>query len=189
MKKGIKIAVLSMISLLSLASCGKADLNTITFNDSDLIQESFGGLGVEWGAYEDTDKLIEGGWEKVIAHMDHLEAARIRLMISYDWFCQNFDDNGNDDKTDDTWTYNFSNKYALNMIEILEYCQIHNIDVAFGAWNVIGSLGEDDRIFGWKQIANASAVYEQQLAKRFDSCATRLLLLLIAKLVDAIGDY
>ena len=154
MKKGIKVAVLSMISLLSLASCGKADLDTITFNDSDLIQESFGGLGVEWGAYEDTDKLIEGGWEKVIAHMDHLGAARIRLMISYDWFCQNFDDKGNDDKTDDTWTYNFANKYALNMIEILEYCQIHNIDVAFGAWNVIGTLGEDDV---WNMMEDVSS--------------------------------
>ena len=144
MKKGLKIAVLSMISLLSLASCGKGDANKITFNESDLVQESFGGLGVEWGAYEDTDKLVEGGWEKVLAHMDHLGAARIRLMISYDWFCMNFDDKGNDDKNDDTWSYNFTNKYALNMIEILEYCQIHNIDVAFGAWNVIGSLGEDD---------------------------------------------
>ena len=144
MKKGLKIAVLSMISLLSLASCGSNDANKITFGEEDLVQESFGGLGVEWGAYEDTDKLVEGGWEKIIAHMDHLGAARIRLMISYDWFCQNFDDKGDEDKTNDTWTYNFTNKYALNMIDILEYCQIHNIDVAFGAWNVIGSLGEDD---------------------------------------------
>ena len=50
--------------------------------------------------------------------MDHLGAARIRLMISYDWFCQNFDDKGNDDKTDDTWTYNFANKYdGLNELK------------------------------------------------------------------------
>ena len=133
-----------MISLLSLSACGKGDLNHVSFTEKDLVQESFGGLGVEWGAYEDTDKLMEGGWEKVINHMDHLGAARIRLMISYDWFCQNFDDKNNEDKSDDTWSYNFTNKYAANMIEILEYCQIHNIDVAFGAWNVIGSLGDDD---------------------------------------------
>ena len=145
MKKGFKTIFLAMVSLMSLSACGgKVDLSKISFNSDDLVQESFGGLGVEWGAYEDTDKLMEGGWEKVISHMDHLGAARIRLMISYDWFCQSFDDKGDEDKTNDTWSYNFTNKYAANMIEILEYCQIHNIDVAFGAWNVIGSLGSDD---------------------------------------------
>ena len=153
MKKAQRLLLLTALPFLALTSCNNTsseqeqisvDPDRIVFANANLCQEKFGGLGVEWGAYEDTDKLMEGGWEKIIKHMDHLDVARIRLMVSYDWFCLNFDDKGNDDKTDDTWTYNFSNKYATNTIEILEYCQIHNIDVAFGAWNVIGKLGSDD---------------------------------------------
>lgn len=144
-----------MLSLLTLAACGggggggenidysKVDKNKIAFTSADIVQESFGGLGVEWGAYEDTDKLVEGGWEKVLRHMDHLGAARIRLMVNYDWFCQNFNNNGTLAHEDDTWTYNFNNKYARSMLDILEYCETHDIDVAFGAWNVIGNLYGD----------------------------------------------
>ncbi len=150
MIKPLKIALLGVVGLVSLSACGQqvskrkvTDKEEVHFYNEDINQESFGGLGVEWGAYEDTDKLIEGGWDLVLKHMDHLGAARIRLMINYDWFCQNFDDKGDFDKTNDTWTYNYTNKYAKSMIDILEYCQTHDIDVAFGAWNVIGTLGND----------------------------------------------
>ena len=153
-----KFTVLCLASLLSLLSCGggneypmkgigdsstNVDMDNISFSKDDITSHSFGGLGVEWGAYEDTDKIAEGGWDRVINYMDHLGAARIRLMINYDWFCQNFDNHGNTDPSDDTWTYNFTNKYARNMIDILEYCQVHKVDVAFGCWNVIGSLEGD----------------------------------------------
>ena len=155
MKKWLKTSLLGAVMVLAISACNqqsentepdlsKIDKDNIAFTKDDLVQESFGGLGVEWGAYEDTDKLIEGGWEKVIKHMDHLGAARIRLMINYDWFCQNFDNKGDRNKNNDTWTYNFTNKYAINMIEILEYCQTHKIDVAIGAWNVIGTVGTGD---------------------------------------------
>lgn len=150
MANKFKTLLLTPVALLSLAACSKtAEANAITFGHDDIVQKVFGGLGVEWGVYEDTDKIIEGGWEKITDHMDHLGAARIRTMVSYDWFCQNFDDKGTKDKNDDTWTYNFTNKYALNLLDILEYAQIHNIDVAFGAWNVIGTLGDDDE---WKMM-------------------------------------
>ena len=143
MKKRGKFTLLCLTSLLSLLSCGgneepmqsgpivptNIDMDNIAFTSDDITSKSFGGLGVEWGAYEDTDKIAEGGWDRVIHYMDHLGAARIRLMINYDWFCQNFDSHNNTDPSDDTWTYNFTNKYARNMVEILEYCQIHAIDV------------------------------------------------------------
>ena len=146
MKNLLKTLLLSATALLSLSACSLAadDNGKLVFRSSDLVQKSFGGLGVEWGAYEDTDKIIEGGWDLILNHMDHLGAQRVRLMINYDWFVYDFNDYDNDDKLDDTWSYNFTNKYALNMIDILEYCQVNNIEVAFGAWNVIGSLGEDD---------------------------------------------
>ena len=154
MKKSTKYTLLGLVTLMSILSCNKqakeatidylkVDPNNIAFTSDDIIQTSFGGLGVEWGAYEDTDKIAEDGWERIIKNMDHLGAARIRLMINYDWFCQNFDDKGDTDRTNDTWTYNFSNKYARNMIQILEYCQVHKIDVAFGCWNVIGDFNEN----------------------------------------------
>ncbi len=152
--KGLLFGLVAMTSLLSCQGqpvddsepsvpIDQIDKDNIAFTSDDIINSSFGGLGVEWGAYENTDKLIENGWEKIIDHMDHLGPARIRLMINYDWFCQNFDDKGDDDKTNDTWTYNFSNKYAANMFDILDYCQVHGIDVAYGCWNVIGDLKND----------------------------------------------
>ena len=147
MANKFKTLLLAPVALLSLAACSKKAENkaVITFEHDDIVQKAFGGLGVEWGVYEDTDKIMEGGWEKITNHMDRLGAARVRVMVSYEWFVQNFDDKDTkNDKSDDTWTYNFSNKYAQNLIEILQYCQIHNIDVAFGAWNVIDKDDEDD---------------------------------------------
>ena len=155
MTNKFKTFLLTPVALLSLAACSKTvDPSYVSFAHENVVQKAFGGLGVEWGVYEDTDKIMEGGWEKIIDHMDHLGAARVRVMVSYDWYCQDFDDKGTEDKNDDTWTYNFSNKYTSNLIDILEYCQVHNIDVAFGAWNVIGTLGEDDV---WKMMDDVSS--------------------------------
>ena len=170
MRKSTKFALLGLVTFMSVLSCNKqeqpkpvtpepeidysqVDPNNIAFTSDDLIQTKFGGLGVEWGAYEDTDKIAEDGWERIIKYMNHLGAARIRLMINYDWFCQNFDNKGNTNPNDDTWTYNFNNKYARNMIELLEYCQVHRVDVAFGCWNVIGDFDEDP----WKMMEKVSS--------------------------------
>ena len=145
-----RLLVLACLPIFALTCCQtqnsskKTDENVVAFTANDKVQSSFGGLGVEWGTYEDTDKLVEGGWDTIIRHMDHLGASRIRLMTNYDWFCQNFDDKGTKDKNDDTWTYNFANKYAYNMFDILDYCEINHIDVAFGAWNVIANLSGVD---------------------------------------------
>lgn len=137
--KGLLIVPLGFIS-----SCdNKVDMNNIVFEDKNIIQQSFGGLGVEWGAYEDVDKISQENWIKIFENMDRLNVSRIRLMISYDWICYNFDNKNTEDKNDDTWTYNFTNKWAQNTIDILSYCQEHDIEVAFGAWNVIANLNND----------------------------------------------
>ena len=145
------LSLMGLIPTLAVAACKQeapgqkinVDPDKIAFTETELIQNSFGGLGVEWGAYEDIDKLAENGWERVIKNMDQLQAARVRVMINYDWYCINFDNKGTEDKNDDTWDYNFANKTANNLFTILEYCQTHDIDVAFGAWNVIGDLQND----------------------------------------------
>ena len=144
MLKGLKVVLLASMSSLLLSACNTSKKGVTSFNHNDIVQKSFGGLGVEWGVYEDTDKLMENAWERITGNMDRLAPARVRVMVSYDWFCQNLDKKGTVDKSDDTWVYNFSNKYATNLMDILEYCQINNIDVAFGAWNVIAKMGEDD---------------------------------------------
>ena len=141
-----KIIAFSFLSLLviSLASCQEnVNLNEVYFQKNQLITSSFGGLGVEWGAYEDTNKISNEAWLRTLEHVKRLKPTKIRLMINYDWFCMNFDNKDNDDPNDDTWTYNFSNKWMLNTIEILTFCQENNIEVAFGAWNVIGQMEDD----------------------------------------------
>ena len=154
MTNKIRTFLLAPVALLSLSACSGNAKAAVTFTHEDIVQKEFGGLGVEWGVYEDTDKIMEGGWEKITNHMDRLGAARVRVMFNYDWFCQDLDDKGTEDKNDDTWTYNFSNKYTSNLLDILQYCQIHNIDVAVGAWNVIGTLGEDDV---WKMMEDVTS--------------------------------
>lgn len=152
MKKQLRVlSLLALVPTLAVTACNKsntpakinADPNKISYTADDLVQQSFGGLGVEWGAYEDIDKLAENGWDRVIKNMDQLKAARVRVMINYDWYVTNFDNKGTKDKTDDTWDYNFANKTANNLFTILEYCQTHDVEVAFGAWNVIGDFSND----------------------------------------------
>lgn len=169
MKRIFKTTILTTLTFLSLSGCNpnNGKEGYISFSSGDLVQNNFGGLGVEWGAYEDTDKIIEGGWDMILGHMEHLGAARIRLMISYDWFVYNFDDKGNEDKNDDTWSYNFTNKYASNMIDILEYCQIKNIDVAFGAWNVVGDLSGND-VWGMMEEVTADIRWSKITADVMD---------------------
>ncbi len=144
MKRAYKNLVLASLFSLALTSCGSSlDAYNISFSSSELVQSSFGGLGVEWGVYEDTDKLSDFSKKRIYENAKTLNPVRIRCMINYDWFLEDFDNKGNTDKTDDTWTYNFSNKWGDNMNEMLTYCQVNNIQVALGSWNVVGSLTDD----------------------------------------------
>jgi hypothetical protein len=143
MKK--KWVLRGILIAMSLAGCSKnsVDYDHIVFSKDDLIQSSFGGLGVEWGVYEDTDKLGEGATEKILKTIAKLNPAKIRLMMNYDYFVSDFDSKGDNDKTNDTWSYNFANKWGDNMALLLSYCQAHHIEVALGAWNVVGDLSND----------------------------------------------
>jgi hypothetical protein len=144
--KNFKLLVLgTIVTSFALTSCGESTVDTtnIIFSDSDLVQSSYGGLGVEWGVYEDTDKLDDSSWSRIYANMKQLKPARIRCMLNYDYFVENFDDKDDDDKTNDTWDYNFSNQWGDNLLLLLSYCQTNNIQVAIGSWNVVGSLTDD----------------------------------------------
>jgi len=149
MAKMNKILTLPLLSscLFAVAGCHttkkEVDLNNIVFDGNGTVLNYFEGLGVEWGTYEDPDKLSSGSWERSLRIMDRLNPQVTRCMLNYDWFITNFDDKNDDDKTNDTWEYNFSNKLMNNTIDVLRYCDDHDIDVAFGCWNVPGNLGAD----------------------------------------------
>ena len=152
----MKTRTKNLISLVLLSSCltamvgcntqgkGKVDKDNLVFDKKGIVLDNFEGLGVEWGTYEDPDKLSSGSWERSLKIMDRLNPQVTRCMLNYDWFITNFDDKFDSDKSNDTWEYNFSNKPMNNTIDVLRYCDDHNIDVAFGCWNVPGSLGKDE---------------------------------------------
>ena len=153
MKKTKNILSLALLSscLFTVMGCDKqtdkskeVDQENVVFKKDNIVLNNFEGLGVEWGTYEDPDKLSSGSWERSLRIMDRLNPQVTRCMLNYDWFITNFDDKGNDDKSDDTWEYNFSNKLMNNTIDVLRYCDDHDISVAFGCWNVPGSLGKDE---------------------------------------------
>ena len=150
----MKTRTKNIISLVLLSSCiaavagcsnkPKVDKDNIVFSKDNIVLDNFEGLGVEWGTYEDPDKLSSDSWERSLKIMDRLNPQVTRCMLNYDWFITNFNDQNDDDKSNDTWEYNFSNKLMNNTIDVLRYCDDHNIDVAFGCWNVPGSLGKDE---------------------------------------------
>ena len=141
MNKAKRILTLSMLvpCLVGVSSCS-GSTNDMVYSKEHVVIEKFDGLGVEWGTYEDPDKLSSGSWERSLRIMDRLNPQVARVMLNYDWFITNPDDKGDYDKNNDTWEYNFSNKLMNNTIDILRYCDDHNIDVAFGCWNVPGDV-------------------------------------------------
>lgn len=145
--KKVKPLFALCLPLVVLSGCNSSsnlgNKDEIIFTKDKIVLNNFEGLGVEWGAYEDIDKITSGAWERSLKIMDRLNPTNVRCMINYDWFVENFDNKGNTDKNDDTWSYNFTNKYMNNTVNILRYCQEHDIEVAFGAWNVVGSLTND----------------------------------------------
>ena len=138
-----------LLTPMLLTACNKSNIKkpdgVMVFSPQiNLINDDFDGLGVEWGAYEDVNKLQSDAWEKITKYADRLNGmSLVRCMVNYDWFCENLDTKGDKDKNNDTWTYNFTNKWMKSTEQVLSYCQEHDMIVAFGAWNVIGSFPDD----------------------------------------------
>ena len=149
MDKCKRLLALPLLSscLLVMSGCNsdpQSKGDKLYFNDKNIVIERFEGLGVEWGTYEDPDKLSSDSWERSLKIMDRLNPDVTRCMLNYDWFITNFDDKKDDDKTNDTWEYNFSNKLMNNTIDVLRYCDDHDLEVAFGCWNVPGDVRVDE---------------------------------------------
>ena len=102
-----KIMSLSLLSSCVVAIVGcqnkEVDKTNIVFRNKNVILTNFEGLGVEWGTYEDPDKLSSGSWERSLRIMDRLNPQVTRCMLNYDWFITNYDDQNDDDKNNDTW--------------------------------------------------------------------------------------
>ena len=146
-RKKILLLPIISVSLISISGCDsslQSSGDNLYFNDANVVVDYFDGLGVEWGTYENPDRLSADSWERSLSIMDRLNPDMVRCMLNYDWFVTNFDDLGDTDKNNDTWDYNFSNKLMDNSIEVLRYCDDHDIDVAFGCWNVPGNVAFDE---------------------------------------------
>jgi hypothetical protein len=69
--------------------------------------------------YEDTDRLSpHSPRENYRQICKSSNPVRIRCMVSFDWFVSHFDDKGDEDMNNDTWTYNF----AKNGEQTTIYC-------------------------------------------------------------------
>ena len=140
-----------LLITMVLPGCSKLESNikkpdgVMVFSPQiNLINDDFDGLGVEWGAYEDLNKLQADAWDTITKYAERMDGmSLVRCMVNFDWFCENLDKKDDNDKTNDTWTYNFTNKWMQSTEQVLTYCQAHDITVAFGAWNVIGSFPND----------------------------------------------
>lgn len=150
MKTKIIAIILLLVLLCTLfMACKQDEVHvSLRFGSGDVISQSFDGLGVEWGTYEDTNKMVKGSWSRVLSAVDKLNPALVRCMTNLDWFVTDFNDYDNTDLDDDTWSYNFNNKQMVNATDVLDYCQAHGIKVAFGVWNVIGNADPEKDIFG-----------------------------------------
>ncbi len=157
MKKIIAVILLLLLVCCFAFACkGDDEHVSVRFGETYTLSASFDGLGVEWGTYEDTNKMVKGSWSRVLSAVDKLNPSLVRCMTNLDWFVTDFTKNGTeDDYSDDTWCYNFNNKQMINASDILDYCQANGIKVAFGVWNVIGNADPDLDIYG--MIPNASA--------------------------------
>ena len=149
MKKIIAIILLLILVCTFAFACKQDEVHvSLRFGSSDVISDAFDGLGVEWGTYEDTNKMVKGSWSRVLTAVDKLNPSLVRCMTNLDWFVTDFEDYGTMDLSDDTWNYNFNNKQMVNAANVLDYCQAKGIKVAFGVWNVIGNADPDKDIYG-----------------------------------------
>ena len=155
MKKVLAILLLLLLTATVAIGCSEEKNDGITRFGAYVVSSSFDGLGVEWGTYEDTNKMVKGSWDRVLSAVDKLNPSLVRCMTNLDWFVNDFDDKGTSDMSDDNWSYNFNNKQMVNAADVLDYCQAHGIKVAFGVWNVIGNADAEKDIYG--MIPNASA--------------------------------
>ena len=157
MKKLLSLIMCMMIlpATIFISSCGKPDPSEVIFYEDGAVSYAFDGVGVDWGVYEDTNKLAVGAWDKTIAAVKRLNPSLVRCMTNLDWLVYDFDDKGSVDLTDDEWKYNFANKYMRNTCDILDYCQDNGIKVAFGVWNVIGTPDEEADV--WRMIQNSTS--------------------------------
>jgi len=156
MKKN-QIILLTSLLLTSMTSCEQNQEleGVIRFNKEVTINSNFGGLGVEWGTYEDNNKLVPEAWDRITSAVDYLSPSIVRCMFNLDWICGNLDKKGTDDKNDDTWEYDFSSQKMKDCCDVLDYCQDHNVDVAFGFWNVIGNA--DTSVDTWGMMEDCTS--------------------------------
>ena len=81
--KNLISLVLLSSAIVAVSGCDQkknVDKDNLVFDKEHVVLNDFEGLGVEWGTYEDPDKLSSDSWERSLKIMDRLNPQVTRCM-------------------------------------------------------------------------------------------------------------
>ena len=124
----------------------RISVDTVAVNDGGSevkqVNPSFGGIGFEWDIYDAVGvHWSESVYSWLKGRADMFKPAKVRLKFDIDKltvYNTNFYPGDHTDKPIFNWAP-ASNLSAKNLFDILDYCQLRNIDVAIGLFGARGS--------------------------------------------------
>lgn len=153
MFRRVWMVLFTQIIILFIVGC---DMNkpkdVIVFNQKNIIQTNYMGIGVEFDVYEHPEIIRPEQEELIFERMDKLKPSMVRMMMNYTWIVKNLDTKGTDDVTDDTWDYNFTSNQAKNMFDLLDYLEENKIYVALGPWRAVDGWSTETSDPRWAKI-------------------------------------
>jgi hypothetical protein len=93
----------------------------------DVLEADFLGVGVQWSSYPEFD-ITEADWQKVFKRVEYLKLPFTRVMLSANWYCTGFDEDGEP-------IYDWDNKNMTKLYKLLDWCEAHGTIVMIGEWN------------------------------------------------------
>ncbi len=134
----MRITHLILLSVLLLSACKNNEPEIpIEQTEEVVISDGFIGLGTALGGYDNLQSMIgspslsDADWQKMFSRLEFLRPAIVRIMGSQGW---NYSIGGQ---------YNPQKSEAV-LFKILDYCQLHEIDVIWGEWGHTGGTSIDE---------------------------------------------
>jgi len=117
------MVVFVMALNLSVSGCNKN--NYIQYQ---VINDNYKGIGFEWDMYDSMNNWNEDICSFTKTTAENFKPSTIRLMFDIDKYCISFGETN-------TPVYDFNSESMMNVYDILDYCQLNNIDVVIGIWH------------------------------------------------------
>ncbi|MBB6463188.1 hypothetical protein [Flammeovirga kamogawensis] len=134
------ITVFICTLILCLSSCSESELPTtiLTFDNSEVINTNFLGLGVQWSTYPHADAnqdkwgnimMDKKRWEFLYKRLDYMKPQFIRILDHAEqrYFRGIINQS--------TPNINFDRMEMHALYQVLDYCQENSITVIMGEWN------------------------------------------------------